>query len=58
MLVQHDLTECVIGLAINVHKELGPGLLESVYETCLALELEHAGIAFRRQAPISSSRMI
>ena len=52
MLLERDLTERVIGLAINVHKELGPGLLESVYETCLGLELKQAGIPFMRQAPI------
>ena len=52
MLTHHDLTERVIGLAIAVHKELGPGLLESVYETCLALELKEAGIPFHRQAAI------
>ena len=52
MLVHQDLTERVIGLAIDVHKELGPGLLESVYETCLAFELKQAGIAFKRQAPM------
>jgi GxxExxY protein len=52
MLTHHDLTERVIGLAIAVHKELGPGLLESVYETCLALELKGASIPFRRQAAI------
>src|SRR5215469_15936375 len=45
----HALTERVIGLAIDVHRELGPGLLESVYETCLAFELKQAEIAFRRQ---------
>ena len=43
MLTHQDLTERVIGLAIAVHKELGPGLLESVYETCLAFELKGGG---------------
>lgn len=52
MLVHADLTEQIIGLAINVHRALGPGLLESVYETCLAFELTQVRIAFRRQAPI------
>lgn len=52
MLVQGNLTEQVIGLAINVHRALGPGLLESVYETCLAFELKQARIPFRRQARI------
>jgi GxxExxY protein len=52
MLVQENLTDQVIGLSIRVHRELGPGLLESVYETCLAHELKHAGIPFRRQATI------
>jgi GxxExxY protein len=52
MLVHSDLTGRVIGLAIQVHRALGPGLLESVYETCLAFELKQACIPFRRQAPI------
>ena len=52
MLAHHGLTERVIGLAIDVHKELGPGLLESVYEACLAFELKRAAIPFRRQAAI------
>ena len=52
MLVQSALTEHVIGLAIQIHKELGPGLLESVYESCMALELKRADIPFRRQVPM------
>lgn len=42
----------VIGLAIDVHRELGPGLLESVYEHCLCKELANAGILFRRQVEL------
>jgi GxxExxY protein len=45
-------TEKVIGLAIEVHRQLGPGLLESAYEECLCLELQEAGLAFRRQVPL------
>ena len=37
----------VIGCAIEVHRELGPGLLESAYEQCLAYELNRAGIKFQ-----------
>ncbi len=40
------LSERVIGLAIQVHRELGPGLLESTYRTCLCYELNQAGIEF------------
>jgi GxxExxY protein len=43
------LTEKIIGLAIDIHRQLGPGLLESAYEECLAFELTQAGIAFERQ---------
>lgn len=43
------LSNRVIGLAIEVHRHLGPGLLESAYEACLAHELELAGIPFARQ---------
>ena len=44
-----DLSNKVIGCALNVHKELGPGLLESTYEHCLCYELSKAGIQFERQ---------
>ena len=43
------LTESIIGAAIEVHRELGAGMLEGVYEECLAKELEIAGIRFLRQ---------
>jgi GxxExxY protein len=52
MLVRSELTEQVIGLAINVHKHLGPGLLESIYEECLCFELAEAGVAFERQVAL------
>ena len=43
------LTEKIIGAAIEVHRQLGPGLLESAYETCLAYELDQLGLAYERQ---------
>jgi GxxExxY protein len=46
------LTEKVIGLTIEVHRELGPGLLESAYEECLSYELAQAKLCFRRQVPL------
>ena len=46
------LTDRVIGLAIEVHRQLGPGLLESSYEECLCFELQAHGIEFRRQVPL------
>ena len=49
------LTEQVIGAGITVHRVLGPGLLESVYEECLGLELQRSGIAHVRQAAIAVS---
>jgi GxxExxY protein len=52
LLVGSALTERVIGLAIGVHKELGPGLLESVYEECLCFELAEAGLDCRRQVAV------
>src|SRR5947209_4277188 len=51
-LVLEELTEVVIGAAIEVHKELGPGLLESAYDECLCYELAHRGVSFRRQVPV------
>ncbi len=47
--VHKQLTERIIGAAIEVHRALGPGLLESVYEECLADEFQHSGIQFTRQ---------
>ena len=44
-----DLTYKIIGCAIKVHKELGPGYLESIYENALAIELQRQGLAFERQ---------
>jgi GxxExxY protein len=49
----NDLTEKIIGLAIKVHRELGPGFLESVYQAALAFELEKAGITFEKEKPLS-----
>jgi GxxExxY protein len=46
------LTEKVIGLAIGVHRQLGPGLLESAYEECLCYELAQANFVFRRQVAL------
>ena len=46
------LTEKIIGLGIEVHRHLGPGLLELAYEECLCYELRQNGIGFRRQVPL------
>jgi len=48
----NQLSQAIIGAAINVHSELGPGLLESAYEECLAYELLQKDIPFERQKPI------
>ncbi|MBI3795225.1 MAG: GxxExxY protein [Nitrospinae bacterium] len=45
----NDLTEQIIGCAIEVHRHLGPGLLESAYEECLCHELGLKGLQFERQ---------
>jgi GxxExxY protein len=47
-----ELSNRVIGCALEVHRELGPGLLESTYEQCLAHELKLNGIAFELQHPL------
>jgi GxxExxY protein len=47
------LSHLVIGRAIEVHRELGPGLLESAYEECLAYEFQMASLKFERQKPIA-----
>jgi GxxExxY protein len=47
----NHLTGQIIGAAIEVHRHLGPGLLESAYETCLAYELQRQGTQRRRHTP-------
>lgn len=47
------LSHGIIGAAIEVHRTLGPGLLESAYEACLAYELENRGYALERQRPLA-----
>lgn len=48
----NEITEAIIGAAIEVHRTLGPGLLESAYEECLCRELSLRSIAFLRQSPL------
>ena len=48
----NKLTEQIIGAAIEVHRHLGPGLLESAYEACLAYELERLGLKVEKQKPL------
>lgn len=48
-----ELTEKIIGAAIEVHKTIGPGLLESAYEECLAHEMQLGGLNFERQLPLA-----
>jgi hypothetical protein len=50
-----ELTEKILGAAIEVHKTLGPGLLESAYEECLCLELNLRGLRFERQITVPVS---
>ena len=47
-----ELTEKIIGAAIEVHKAVGPGLLESAYEQCLAREMDLRGLKFERQVAL------
>ena len=51
----NELSSHIIGGAIEVHKTLGPGLLESTYEECLCHELSLRGLSFERQKPLAVS---
>ncbi len=51
-LIHEELTDQVIGAAIEVHRELGPGLMESAYEECLCHELHLRGLNFQLQVPL------
>ena len=46
---ENQIGKAILGCAIKVHTVLGPGLLESAYEACLAKELDNAGLAYQRQ---------
>jgi GxxExxY protein len=48
----NSMSERVIGACIDIHKTLGPGLLESAYEECVCYELSMAGLTFERQKPL------
>jgi GxxExxY protein len=49
---EENLGKQIVDIAIKIHKQLGPGLLESVYEKCFCYELTKRGIAFRRQVQV------
>jgi len=51
-MITNELTREIIGSAIKIHRELGPGLLESAYEACLAYELQILGLRIERQRPV------
>lgn len=48
----NNITEAIIGSAINVHRALGPGLLESAYEACLVHDLAQKGLKLEQQKPL------
>ena len=48
-MTENELGDAILGCAIRVHKALGPGLLESAYEACLAHEFETCGLTYSRQ---------
>ena len=48
----NEITREIIGAAIEVHKQLGPGMLESAYEECLSYELTSRGFSVERQKPV------
>jgi GxxExxY protein len=52
MLLEQQITEAIIGAAIEVHRELGPGLLESAYEECFCHELHLRNLSFQRQVDL------
>ena len=54
-MTENEIAKIVVDAAIHVHRSLGPGLLESVYEAIFAHELQKRGLAVRRQVPISVS---
>ena len=51
-MIENELSKKIIGCAIEVHKHLGPGLLESAYQECLYYELKQAGLKVKKEKPM------
>ena len=51
-LIENQISNKIIGCAIKVHTQLGPGLLESAYQACLHYELQQAGLVVRKEVPM------
>lgn len=51
-MIENEISNKVIGCAIEVHKQLGPGLLESAYQECLYYELKQLGLSVRKEKPM------
>jgi len=51
-MTENELSKIIIGCAIEVHKHLGPGLLESAYQECLLYELKNAGLNIQKEKPM------
>ncbi len=51
-MIKNDLSKKIIGCAIEVHKQLGPGLLESAYQECLLYELKQKGLKVQKEKPM------
>lgn len=51
-MIENQISEIIIGCSIEVHKSLGPGLLESAYSECLFYELQKAGLKVEKQKPL------
>ena len=49
---ENEISKVIIGCAIDVHKQLGPGLLESAYQECLCFEIKEKGLQFYREKPM------
>lgn len=54
-LIQSELSEKVLGSCLRVHRALGPGYLEKIYEEAVALDLRDSGLSFERQKPVAVS---
>ena len=51
-MIENELSRKIIGCAIEVHRHLGPGLLESAYQECLFYELKQAGLNVKKEKPM------